>query len=78
MIHLTSEEFASLFPGAREEAERLGVHPDFRDTYVPLTIGRPPFTNEQREVLFPSDRRVPVMRDILKTGAVQEETMVAS
>lgn len=72
MSNPTSEEFGRLFPGQREEAQRQGIHPDFVDSFVPLGAGRAPFTKAQREALFPSDRRVAVLSDIVKTAHVPD------
>jgi hypothetical protein len=59
----TPAELDRLFPDRHRIAEEMNLYPPFRAMFVPLPSG--PLSEEQREAVFPSYRRVPVMRQLV-------------
>lgn len=64
------EQLDALWPQRHEIAERIGLNAALRPTFIPFT---PQMTTEQRDVIFPPSRRVPVMRDIVQTATQTQE-----
>lgn len=56
------EQLDMLWPQRHEIAERIGLNAALRPTFIPFT---PQMTTEQRDVIFPPTRRIPVMRELV-------------
>lgn len=64
MIKPTPEQLDVLFPDRHVVADRIKLHPTLRENFIPFQSA--PLTPEQRDAIFPSERRIPVMRDIVQ------------
>lgn len=64
MIKPTPEQLDELFPDRHLIADEFNLHPNLRANFVPLHHAS--LTTEQRDAIFPLERRIPLMRDLVE------------